>query len=158
MSQNITKVSKYKVFKFILSLILSPIVSILIQPFVARDALILIATLFTVLAGFLITMITLLANMPNERGREKSSPSELYSAYILLWVSDTLSGLKILFNTYLTTIVLLIFGLLFRDCFPFIDYVYLTLATICIIYSFSLPSLIIKIHNRRSELLKNAER
>ena len=115
-----------------------------------QDAINVIVTVFSILAGFLIAVITLV-------GDPKSLPSGGWqSARIGSDLTyNRLTRQKWLFYIYLIALVLIFASMLikgkFKDVNDLIEYVYLFFATVAFALSFKLPSTLMELQRERIE-------
>lgn len=115
-----------------------------------QDAINVIVTVFSILAGFLIAVITLV-------GDPKSLPS---GSWRLARVGcdltyNRLERQKWLFYMYLVALVLIFFSMLIKEKFQevnqYVEYVYLFFSTMAFTLSFKLPSMLINLQKERIE-------
>lgn len=114
------------------------------------EAINLIVTVFSILAGFLIAVITLVgdpASLPSgswRLGRLAAEPTY-----------NRLIRYKWLFMVYLITLGLIFISMLFEGAFPkiqcYLEYLYLFFASFSCILSFMLPSSLIELQKERIE-------
>lgn len=115
-----------------------------------QDAINVIVTVFSILAGFLVAVITLV-------GDPKSIPSGGWQ--IARLGSDLtynrLSRHKWLFNSYLITLFLIFISIVIQDKYPaiqlFLEYTYMFFASISCFLSFKLPGALIELQQERIE-------
>lgn len=128
------------------------LLSYLGQPFIHgnQDAVNIIVTVFSILAGFLVAVITLV-------GDPKSLPSGSWRAAELgsVLTYNRLVRKKWLFNAYLVTLFLIFITVLLKDKFPtlviVLEYIYVFFASIACILSFKLPSALLELQSERIE-------
>lgn len=130
----------------------SGIVSYLGQPLIHgnQDAINVIVTVFSILAGFLIAIITLI-------GDPKSMPAGSWQVARLgserMYVR--LHRQKWLFTTYLVTLLFIFISMVIKNEFPVlrkgIEYTYMFLSSFACIMSFRLPSTLIELQKERIE-------
>lgn len=126
--------------------------SILLKPLVScnQDAINIIVTVFAILAGFLILVITLV-------GDTESVPlgSWRIARFSIDQTHKSLIRHKWLFYLYLIILLLIFSSMLIKDQFPrvndYLEYIYLTCSIAAFILSFKLPSTVIKLQKERLE-------
>lgn len=144
------KIDRDKISYFILTLILSCAVTYYAHPFIKnnQDAINILVTIFSILVGFLLAIITLV-------GDPKTLPSGSWKAAELASKTtfNRLARQKLLFIAYLITLTLIFISMLLRAKFEFINYyvehIYLFFASIAMMYSFRLPYAIIELQKER---------
>lgn len=115
-----------------------------------QDAINIIVTVFSILAGFLVAVITLV-------GDPKSLPTGSWRAAELgsVLTYNRLVRKKWLFNAYLITLLLIFITVLLKDKFPTLvialEYVYVFFASIACVLSFKLPSALLDLQTERIE-------
>lgn len=143
-------IDKSKILIALLVIIWGIIGAYLSQPLIHEnpDAIGLIVTVFSILAGFLIAVITLI-------GDPKSLPAGGWQKAQLgsNLTYNRLARHKWLFNIYLATLALIFLSMLlknkFKDYSCYIEYVYLFLAICAFTLSFKLPSSLMQIQKER---------
>ncbi|WP_426729764.1 hypothetical protein [Pseudomonas aeruginosa] len=114
------------------------------------EALSVIVTAYSILAGFLVGIITMI-------GDPKSLPSGSWQVARLSSeiIYRRLKRHKFLFTAYLATIALIFLSILLKknnsDINDFVDYIYLFLAIFCFLYSLKLPSTLMQLQEERIE-------
>lgn len=155
------KIDGRRIIFFIISAIFGVAASYYGQPFVHgnSDAIGVIVNVFSILAGFLITVMTL-----------SGEPSLLQGQ---TWRTDAIRGrniyrrltrYKFLFILYLTLLAIIFFATIFSKTNPespitnWIERTYLFLATIAFILSLSLPQTLMKAQLRKHEEIVEARK
>lgn len=114
------------------------------------EALSVIVTAYSILAGFLVGIITMI-------GDPKSLPSGSWQVARLSSeiIYRRLKRHKYLFTAYLATIALIFLSILLKknnsDINDFVEYIYLFLAIFCFLYSLKLPSTLMQLQEERIE-------
>ncbi|MBO7962633.1 hypothetical protein [Pseudomonas aeruginosa] len=114
------------------------------------EALSVIVTAYSILAGFLVGIITMI-------GDPKSLPSGSWQVARLSSeiIYRRLKRHKFLFTAYLSTIALIFLSILLKknnsDVNDFVEYIYLFLAIFCFLYSLKLPSTLMQLQEERIE-------
>ncbi|HBN8576485.1 hypothetical protein [Pseudomonas aeruginosa] len=114
------------------------------------EALSVIVTAYSILAGFLVGIITMI-------GDPKSLPSGSWQVARLSSeiIYRRLKRHKFLFTAYLATIALIFLSILLKknnsDVNDFVEYIYLFLAIFCFLYSLKLPSTLMQLQEERIE-------
>ncbi|ELY1833286.1 MULTISPECIES: hypothetical protein [Pseudomonas] len=114
------------------------------------EALSVIVTAYSILAGFLVGIITMI-------GDPKSLPSGSWQVARLSSeiIYRRLKRHKFLFTAYLATIALIFLSILLKknnsDINDFVEYIYLFLAIFCFLYSLKLPSTLMQLQEERIE-------
>ncbi|MFG9327317.1 hypothetical protein ACEP1W_15245 [Pseudomonas aeruginosa] len=114
------------------------------------EALSVIVTAYSILAGFLVGIITMI-------GDPKSLPSGSWQVARLSSeiIYRRLKCHKFLFTAYLATIALIFLSILLKknnsDINDFVEYIYLFLAIFCFLYSLKLPSTLMQLQEERIE-------
>lgn len=146
------KIDIKKVLYAIFTTIISGICSYYLQPYIHgnTDAINVIVTVFSILAGFLVAIITIIgdpSSLPSGSWRIAQLGSET--------VKNRLVRHKWLFFMYLITLVLIFITILIKGQFPkiekYIEYIYLFFAIGAFIVSFRLPSSLMNLHQERIE-------
>jgi len=123
-----------------------------LQPFIHgnTDAINIIVTIFSILAGFLVAIIAIIgdpSSLPSGGWKRARLGSEILRA--------RLTRHKLLFLLYLITLFLIFISVLVRNKIYFLDLwierVYLFLSVSAFIFSFKLPSSLMKLHMERIE-------
>ncbi|PKG73159.1 hypothetical protein CXF86_19100 [Shewanella sp. GutCb] len=146
------KVDKEKVLLAVAIVLWSLIGSYYIQPLVHNNqhAINVIVTVFTVLAGFLIAIITLI-------GDPKSLPSGSWQKAELAYkrTHNRLVRHKLLFQLYLLTLALIFISFVLKDQLAryqyIIEYIYIFMTLTAFILSLKLPSSLLDIQQERIE-------
>ncbi|HCF2476722.1 MULTISPECIES: hypothetical protein [Pseudomonas aeruginosa group] len=114
------------------------------------EALSVIVTAYSILAGFLVGIITMI-------GDPKSLPSGSWQVARLSSeiIYRRLKRHKLLFTAYLATIALIFLSILLKKNHSyingFVEYIYLFLAIFCFLYSLKLPSTLMQLQEERIE-------
>lgn len=114
------------------------------------EALSVIVTAYSILAGFLVGIITMI-------GDPKSLPSGSWQVARLSSeiIYRRLKRHRFLFTAYLATIALIFLSILLKknhsDINAFVEYAYLFLAIFCFLYSLKLPSTLMQLQEERIE-------
>jgi hypothetical protein len=114
------------------------------------EALSVIVTAYSILAGFLVGIITMI-------GDPKSLPSGSWQVARLSSeiIYRRLKRHRFLFTAYLATIALIFLSILLKknhsDINAFVEYSYLFLAIFCFLYSLKLPSTLMQLQEERIE-------
>ncbi|EJB8399025.1 hypothetical protein MW352_000067 [Pseudomonas aeruginosa] len=114
------------------------------------EALSVIVTAYSILAGFLVGIITMI-------GDPKSLPSGSWQVARLSGeiIYRRLKRHKFLFTAYLATIALIFLSILLKknnsEVNDFVEYIYLFLAIFCFLYSLKLPSTLMQLQEERIE-------
>ncbi|EIU5017252.1 TPA: hypothetical protein NJJ38_001890 [Pseudomonas aeruginosa] len=114
------------------------------------EALSVIVTAYSILAGFLVGIITMI-------GDPKSLPSGSWQVARLSSeiIYRRLKRHKFLFTAYLATIALIFLSILLKknnsEVNDFVEYIYLFLAIFCFLYSLKLPSTLMQLQEERIE-------
>jgi hypothetical protein len=114
------------------------------------EALSVIVTAYSILAGFLVGIITMI-------GDPKSLPSGSWQVARLSSeiIYRRLKRHRFLFTAYLATIALIFLSILLKknhsDINSFVEYAYLFLAIFCFLYSLKLPSTLMQLQEERIE-------
>jgi hypothetical protein len=142
----------FKVRLAALSVILAILVSVKGQPFISdkSEAINVIVTVFSILAGFIVAAITLLGDPkslpPGSWRIAELSRDKMYAK---------LDKHKFLFVCYLLTLLLIFLSLLLKKDFPtanrIIEHTYLFIGTIGFIFSFLLPQALMNLQRERIE-------
>lgn len=115
-----------------------------------QDAINVIVTVFSILAGFLVAVITLV-------GDPKSLPSGSWQVARLgsELTYDRLIRHKWLFNSYLATLLLIFVSIIIEDRYSVVqlilEYIYMFFASISCFLSFKLPGALIELQQERIE-------
>lgn len=115
-----------------------------------QDAINVIVTVYSILAGFLIAVITLI-------GDPKSLPSGGWQIARLgsQQLYNRLLRQKWLFKAYLITLFLIFISILIKDKYTLVqvvlEYIYIFFATISCVLSFKLPATLIELQQERIE-------
>lgn len=115
-----------------------------------QDAINVIVTVFSILAGFLVAVITLV-------GDPKSLPSGSWQVARLgsELTYDRLIRHKWLFNSYLATLLLIFVSIIIKDRYSVVqlilEYIYMFFASISCFLSFKLPGALIELQQERIE-------
>jgi len=146
------KIDRHKITFGFAVLLWSCIGSYYGQPYIHgnQDAINIIVTMFSILAGFLVAIITLV-------GDPKSLPSGGWQKAQLGYkrTYNRLTRHKWLFKLYLTTLAFIFISILLKDKLKdyqqLIEYLYLFLAIAAFIFSLRLPSTLMIIQQERIE-------
>src|SRR5665647_2193324 len=142
----------YKIKYAIASVLFSGLGAYLFQPFIHgnNDAKNIIVTVFSVLAGFLVAIITIIgdpSSLPSGSWQRARLGSDILRVRLLRH--------KLLFLMYLTTLLLIFISVLVRNKFPAVDLwierSFLFFSISAFILSFQLPSSLMKLHLERIE-------
>lgn len=148
------RISRFEVGFLILTLVAGLISGHLAQPFIHDndEAINLLATVFSILAGLLIGIVTLLSDasiMPGTGWRVAVLAKPI--------LRRRLHRHRVLFLVYLTTLVLLLVSVLVPDCLTstirWLERAYIFFGTVGFIYSFRLPWTLARIQEERLDLL-----
>ena len=146
------KIDRRKVLLAIAVPLWSLILTYYLQPYIHgnQDAINVIVTVFSILAGFLVAVITLVGDpsaLPQGSWRLARLGSDL--------TYNRLTRKKWLFVLYLLTLALIFLGVLIKGKHPpievWLERIYLFLAISAFILSFMLPSALMKLQKERIE-------
>lgn len=147
-----TKVSKRKILTFFLSIALSAVVAYYGQPAISgkSDAINVLVTIYSVLAGILIAIITLIGD-PSILDTDGSWRRTYLSSKL---PKVRLLRLKLLFQTYLLTLLFVFIAYLIpKDTFPlakvWTERCLVFFAAIALLSSFRLPGAVIEVQRSR---------
>lgn len=146
------KVDWKKVFFAIATLVSAVFLTNLLHPYIHnnQDAINVIVTVFSILAGFLVAVITLIGD-PQSLPQGSWQVAQLGSARTY----NRLTRKKWLFILYLLTLTLVFLSVLikgnFPDIEPWLEKAYLFLAISALILSFRLPSALMQLQQERIE-------
>ncbi|KTG26278.1 hypothetical protein AWR38_00485 [Idiomarina sp. WRN-38] len=153
MNPNQRPISYKKVFKLLILLILASISAYVLQPWYAESdrASIIIVSVFSMLSGFLLAVMAVVANDKSLRGRNWREKT-----YYLQSISDELLRHQMTFYVYLLTLVAVfaasVSGTWCSNAQKLAQYALLFLASIGIALSFRLPA---ELKKRHETMLKN---
>ena len=115
-----------------------------------QDAINVIVTMFSILAGFLVAIITLVGDpksLPSGSWQKAQIGSEL--------TYNRLNRHKLLFKLYLSTLAFIFISMLLQEKLteyqPIIEYIYLYLACTAFLISFKLPTSLMQLQKERIE-------
>lgn len=141
------KISKKKVLFELASLLLAGCAAWWLQPWYhgSEDAVTVIVTVFSILAGFLAAVMAIVANDRVLRGRNWRQDT-----YYLQLVNNELLRHKVTFFIYLAVLVLAMLDTL-SDTWPYpaqraVEHLLLFFATLGIVHSFQLPEILKRKH------------
>jgi len=147
--------SLLKIHYLIIILLISAIITVLIQPLIHenKEAVDVIITVYSIMSGFLIGIITIIGDPLFISG----GSSWRYSEIARIKIKSRLTQQKWLFIAYLITLVLIFFSRLVYKVLPeivmWIEYVYVFLSVLAFIFSLTLPSTIMRIQMERVDLM-----
>jgi hypothetical protein len=134
------------------ALLFSGAIGVLCQPYISnnKDAINTIVTIFSILAGFLIAVITFIAEPALAQAKSWQELQKLKPT-----IEKRLLRQKLLFFLYLATLGLALAMFLVPDCqrgvLIWFERVFLSLATFIFLVSFTLPGSLMKIQMERYE-------
>jgi hypothetical protein len=146
------KIDKTKVFFAICIVLWSVLGSYLGQPLIHgnQDAINVIVTVFSILAGFLVAVITLIgdpSSLPSGSWQVARLGSDL--------TYNRLVRHKWLFKAYLLTLMLIFISIVIKSKYQTaqvaLEYIYMFFATAACLLSFKLPSALIELQQERIE-------
>lgn len=146
------KVSKWKIVKFLFSAVLCTAVAYFGQPSISgkSDAINVLVTIYSVLAGILIAIITLIGDPAildvDGSWRKTYLSSKLPKVRLL--------RLKLIFQTYLITLLLVFIAYLipvkdFPNAKLWIERFLLFFAALALLFSFRLPGVVVEVQRSR---------
>lgn len=147
-----TEIDKDKIKFAVCVALWSFLVACLSQPLIHgnQDAINVIVTVFSILAGFLIAVITLVGDpksLPSGSWRAAKLGSEL--------TYNRLNRHKWLFYLYLVSLFLIFISIVIKSSFPVlqisIEYAYMFFATAATFFSFKLPAGLMQLQQERIE-------
>ena len=147
-----TEIDKGKLLYALIVIVISVLVACFGQPLIHgnQDAINVIVTVFSILAGFLVAVITLV-------GDPKSLPAGSWQLARLGsdLTYNRLNRHKWLFKGYLTTLFLIFVSIVVKNKYPitqvYLEYVYLFFASISCFLSYRLPSALMELQKERIE-------
>ncbi|WP_448213536.1 hypothetical protein [Colwellia sp. MEBiC06753] len=147
-----TEIDKGKLLYALIVIVISVLVAYFGQPLIHgnQDAINVIVTVFSILAGFLVAVITLV-------GDPKSLPAGSWQLARLGsdLTYNRLNRHKWLFKGYLTTLFLIFVSIVVKNKYPitqvYLEYVYLFFASISCFLSYRLPSALMELQKERIE-------
>lgn len=146
------RLDKKKIITAVIAVLFSLVLTYYMQPFIHgnQDAINIIVTVFSILAGFLVAIITVVGDpsaLPRGSWRAARLGSQL--------TYNRLTRKKWLFTLYLLTLALIFISVLLKGQCPSIEIwlerVYLFIAILAFFLSFQLPSALMKLQQERIE-------
>lgn len=146
------KIDSKKIAIALFSVLFSLVLTFYFQPYIHgnQDAINIIVTVFSILAGFLVAIITIVGDpgaLPGGSWRAARLGSKL--------TYNRLTRKKWLFILYLLTLTLIFISVLLKEKFPLVEIwlerIYLFIAILAFILSFQLPSALMKLQQERIE-------
>jgi hypothetical protein len=146
------EIDKHKIKYSIAVVLYSSIGSYYFQPFIHgnNEAINVIVTVFSILAGFLVAVITIIgdpSSLPKGGWQRAQLGSEI--------ITNRLTRHKWLFTIYLITLFIIFISMLIKGKYPilatWVERIYLFFAICAFTMSFRLPSVLMALHQERIE-------